>query len=176
MRVTRFRICRPLAALLFGGLALWLTACSNPPTDPYGASVGDTAPPFNVTSVAGAPVSLDKFDGQPMLVYFWASWCGTCTFDLPDIDGVAAAQIGSDLVTLTVNVGEEPEYVEKYVRDAVGDYNFVVTTDLTLETFRRYRILSFPSTFFIGRDGVIRRIIMGRVTQETLSAGLDTIL
>ncbi len=172
----RIRTLTSPVLLALAGLALWLTACSSTPTDPYGAGVGDTAPPFNVTSVAGAPLSLDNYSGQPVLVYFWASWCGTCTFDLPDIDEVAAAQIGSDLVTLTVNVGEEPEYVEKYVRDAVGDYNFVVTTDLTLETFRRYRILSFPSTFFIGRDGVIRRIIMGRVTQETLSDGLDTIL
>lgn len=138
--------------------------------DPYGIKVGDKAVDFTLPTPTDSVVSLGQFDGQPIVLYFWASWCGTCTFDLPDLATVANREADNGLVTITVNVGEEPEFVERYVEDQVGqDYRFVVASDTSLDTFRQYRILSFPTTFFVGRDGVIQSMRVGRISEGLLT-------
>lgn len=143
--------------------------------DPHGAKVGDPAPDFTLPTTQGETVTLDSFRGQPVVLYFWASWCGTCTYDLPDIEKVTRQEVANDLVILTVNIGEEPQYVEQYVRETVPDYSFIAATDTTLETFRRYRILSFPSTFFVDPEGMIRDMRVGRLSERTIYDRLDSV-
>lgn len=154
-------LCSVLAAVTV------LAACGSA-GDSGGAKEGDHAPDFTLPSTTGRQVSLSEFEGGPVMVYFWASWCGSCTFDLADIERVASREAERGLTTITVNIGEEPGYVESFVRAEVPDYSFIVATDASLDTFRTYRILSFPTTFFIDRDGVIQSVRMGRLTEGTM--------
>ncbi|MCZ7574272.1 MAG: TlpA family protein disulfide reductase [Ardenticatenaceae bacterium] len=165
-------------------LTLFLVACGSPADaatsliqkgDPYGAKVGDLAPTFTLPTARGETVALENFRGRPVLLYFWASWCGSCTYDLPDIEKVTRQEAANDLVILTVNVGQKPEFVERYVRETVPDYSFIAATDTTLETFRRYRILSFPSSFFVDRQGTIRDMRVGRLSEKTIYEHLASI-
>lgn len=174
-------------SIVWGGLfilILLLAACGSAADaataliqkgDPYGAKVGDLAPAFTLPTTRGETVTLENFRGQPVLLYFWASWCGSCTYDLPDIEKVTRQEAANDLVVLTVNIGEKPEFVEQYVRETVPDYSFIAATDTTLETFRRYRILSFPSSFFVDRQGMIRDMRVGRLSEKTIYEHLDSI-
>ncbi|MCZ7574254.1 MAG: TlpA family protein disulfide reductase [Ardenticatenaceae bacterium] len=143
--------------------------------DPAGAKVGDAAPTFSLPTTQGETVTLEGFRGRPVILYFWASWCGSCTYDLPDIEQVTRQEAASGLVILTVNIGEKAEFVEQYVRGTVPDYTFIAATDTTLETFRRYRILSFPSAFFVDRQGMIRDMRVGRLSGKTIYEHLDSI-
>lgn len=175
----------PVFLLLAMAVTLLLTACGSvhdltesliQQGDPYGAKVGDEAIDFTLPTPGGKEVSLHQFKGNPVVIYFWASWCGTCTFDLPDLAAMANREADNELVVITVNIGEEPEFVERYVQDAVGsEYKFVVASDTSLNTFYQYRILSFPTTFFVGRDGVIRSMRVGRISENILTERIQAI-
>jgi thiol-disulfide isomerase/thioredoxin len=145
-------------------------ACGNltEVADPLGANIGDRAPEFRLRAPEGDPVQLSDLDGRPRVIYFWASWCGTCTFELPLMDRFAAENAGKDLVVMTVNVGKDPEFVADYLDEYAPDYQFVAVVDPLLDTFKTYRILAFPTTFFIGPDGKIEQLKMGRIAEETL--------
>ncbi len=175
----------PLFLLLALAATSFLTACSSArgltesliqQGDPMGAKVGDEAIDFTLPTPGGKEVSLHQFNGNPVVLYFWASWCGTCTFDLPDLAAFAAREADNELIVITVNIGEKPEFVERYVQDTVGtDYEFIVASDTSLATFRQYRILSFPTTFFVDKDGVIRSMRVGRVNEDILSDRAESI-
>lgn len=175
----------PVFLLLVMAATFLLTACGSTGAlaesliqqgDPLGAKVGDEAIDFTLPTANGKEVSLHQFDGRPVVLYFWASWCGTCTFDLPDLAAFAAREVVNELVVITVNIGEKPEFVQRYVEDTVGtEYEFVVASDASLSTFRQYRILSFPTTFFVDRDGVIRSMRVGRVNDDILSERVESI-
>lgn len=136
--------------------------------DPLGARIGDRAPEFRLRTPGGEPVQLSDYDGRPRVIYFWASWCGSCTFELPLMDEFAAENAADDVVVLTVNVGEEADFVDSYLAEYAPGYEFVAVVDPLLDTFKTYRILAFPTTFFIGRDGHIEQMKMGRIAEETL--------
>ena len=162
---------RPARWLLAAALAtVALAACGNltEVADPLGANIGDRAPEIRLREPDGEPVQLSDFDGRPRVIYFWASWCGTCTFELPLMDRFAVENTGDDLVVLTVNVGEDPEFVADYLAQYAPDYQFVAVVDPLLDTFKTYRILAFPTTFFIGPEGKIEQMKMGRIAEETL--------
>ena len=71
-------------------------------------------------------------------------------------------------MVLTVNVGEDPDFVADYLAQYAPSYQFVAVVDPLLDTFRTYRILAFPTTFFIGPEGEIEQMKMGRIAEETL--------
>ncbi|MDE3075372.1 MAG: TlpA family protein disulfide reductase [Chloroflexota bacterium] len=183
MLLDRWR--RPLAGLVAVAVAALLAGCGAGSrlttsviqrANPNAAKVGEQAPDFALPTPQGGEVSLSQFRGRPVVLYFWASWCGFCTYDLPDIAAVANRQPPGGPVIITVNVGEKPQFVERYVQDKVGrDYRFLVVGDTSLVTFRRYWILTFPTTFFVGRDGVIRDMNAGRLYENVLIQKLQHI-
>jgi len=144
--------------------------------DPLGAKVGDKAIDFTLPTPDGRGVSLEQYKGSPVVLYFWASWCGTCTFDLPDLEDAANWGADEDLVIITVNIGEQIEFVKGFVEETVGDdYRFIVASDTTLATFRQYRILSFPTTFFVDANGIIRDMRIGRINEKILAEKIQGI-
>jgi peroxiredoxin len=169
------RLARRVPPLFAALAAVAVLAACGSAGDSGGAKEGDRAPDFTLPSTTGRQVSLSQFEGGPVMLYFWASWCGSCTFDLADIERAASREAERGLTTITVNIGEEPGYVEGFVRAEVPDYSFIVATDTSLDTFRTYRILSFPTTFFIDSDGVIRSVRTGRLSAGAIADRLPTI-
>ncbi len=84
------------------------------------------------------------------------------------MDRLAADNVGEDLVVMTVNVGEDPEFVADYLDENAPDYQFVAVVDPLLDTFKTYRIQAFPTTFFLGPEGKIEQLRMGRIAEEML--------
>ena len=150
--------------------AFLLSACGSltQSSDPYGAKIGQAAPEFRLETPTGERVKLSDYEDRPRVIYFWASWCGSCTFELPLMQEFATANAAEDLVVMTVNVGEDPAFVESYLQEHTPGYTFVAMVDPLLDTFKTYRILAFPTTFFIGDDGTIQQMKMGRIAAETL--------
>ena len=170
--ITRFT---PTRALVLGMAILMITVfsgCGDATVDPFGAKVGDRAPDFSLPTPDNAGVTLSDYQGTPVMVYFWATWCGSCTFDLPDINAAAEETDDADLKVITVNIGEQTEKVQEFVLETVPDYSFTVATDPDADTFRDYRVLSIPITFFIDADGIIRHIKAGRVSRKNIDEGV----
>lgn len=138
-----------------------------------GPQVGMMAPDFEFKDAADKTVSLSDLQGKPIVLNFWATWCGPCKTEMPIIqkladDGMVA---GGGLILLTVNCGDSAETVNNFMQEY--GYSFPVLLDTTKNIMRTYNVRYIPTTFFIGTDGIISEIKMGAFTEESQ---LDRIL
>ena len=164
------------------GAVFILTGCQNPNDLAVQAAqqgsgdvpgAGDVAVDFVVPTLDGSSVQLSDLRGRPVVLYFWATWCGSCTFDMPVLETFYQQETDTELVVLAVNVGQSETTVQDFI--AKGGYTFPVGLDGNMDVGRAYRLLGFPSTYFIDPDGVVRNVRMGQVTQEILEERLAMI-
>jgi len=126
--------------------------------------VGKTAPDFQLPSLDGKAVSLRDFRGKPVMLNFWASWCGPCRSEMPFFQQIYEDKQWSarGLTILAVNLGESTETVKKFM--AESRFNFPVLLDSKQEVGLRYNIRSIPTTLFLDKNGVIQEIKIGAFT------------
>jgi len=151
---------RGLVMILALALVLVMTGCA-PPESPQ---VGKMAPDFQLQSLDGQTVSLSDFQGSPVLINFWASWCGPCIFEMPFIHMIHEQWSGKGLVILAINMGESPAKVRKFVED--HGISFLVLLDTDQKAALKYNIRSIPATFFIDKDGIIQDMKIGAFTSK----------
>ena len=128
--------------------------------------VGIEAPDFTVNTLDSIPHerTLDDYRGNVVLINIWATWCAPCRVEMPSIEQLHRAYAGKGLKILAVSVddpGTEPQ-----VRSFVKEYG------LTFEVLhdpggqegrvsRDYQTTGYPETVIIGRDGIIRKKLLG---------------
>ncbi len=159
-----------MALLLLAGCALW--PGGGEPASPPGP--GQPAPDFALPALDGTPRRLSDLHGRPVLLNFFATWCVPCRVELPEFERAAERYRDRGLVVLLVDVQEEPEAVAAFVRDL--GLRSPVVLDRTGEVAARYRVQGLPSSFFVGRDGLIRVTRLGVLDRALLERGLARIL
>ncbi|MGB1250503.1 MAG: TlpA family protein disulfide reductase [Candidatus Promineifilaceae bacterium] len=145
--------------------------------DPYRdwAQIGEAAPDFTLSDADGKPVTLSEFQGQPVMVNFWATWCAPCEVEMPELQAMHEKYQDDGFVILALNQDESAESVATYFNDrnltftALLDTNSVVTA-----SYGAFGTL--PSSYFIDRDGVITDRHIGLVSSEQLETYLAEIL
>jgi thiol-disulfide isomerase/thioredoxin len=150
-----------LVLILFLLPALGVVGCSRPAQGP---GIDKLAPDFELPTLDGQVVSLRDFRGRPVLLNFWASWCGPCRFEMPFLENVYQMRSGEGLVVLAVNLQESPERVREFV-ESMG-ISFTVLLASSPEVPLAYNIRSIPTTFFIDKNGIIRDIKIGAFPNE----------
>ena len=123
------------------------------------ARIGELAPDFQLPNMEGQIIPLSDFRGEPVLVNFWASWCGPCRAEMPYIQEVYEGWLEQGLVVLTINQGESLSTVENFMQS--GNYSFPVLLDTQGQVANQYGILGTPTTFFIDGDGIIQATRIG---------------
>jgi thiol-disulfide isomerase/thioredoxin len=121
---------------------------------------------FKLKDLNGKEVSLSDFKGKKVLLNFWASWCGPCISEMPDIQKLYNETKDSDLVILAVNLGEDKDTVKSFID--INKYNFTVLLDLDQNTSRQYNITAIPTSFFIDKEGNIVSTVKGAMTFEQM--------
>ena len=133
------------------------------------------APDFTVYDTDGNPVNLSDYFGKPIVLNFWASWCGPCKAEMPDFEEVYQER-GEDIQFLMVNCTGGRE-TEKSAREFIENsgYTFPVFYDLDLDASMTYGTNSIPVTFFIDPDGHLVAYAQGTTSADVLMQGIGMI-
>jgi len=146
----------------------------NPQDTPVAPEVGAVAPPLEAADLNGKRVSLAALRGSPVVINFWATWCGPCITEMPMIQTAYEQYRSQGLRIIGVDSNETPADVMNW------QARFGLTYDLLIDRDNRisnaYRVRGLPSTYFIGRDGVIRQIAYGPLTDAGLQAAIADLL
>jgi peroxiredoxin len=135
---------------------------------------GQPAPDFTLRTLDGNEVRLGELRGKLVVLNFWATWCGPCREEMPLFEQAMADREADGLLILAVNVQEGEEQVRPFVQRLGLSYPIGMDKNGTLA--RRYRVRSYPTTYFIGRDGRVEGRRVGAYTRQILFGRLSQLL
>lgn len=145
---------------------------------PVGPKVGMRAPDFALPDVrTGTLVRLSDFRGRPVLINFWATWCGPCRVEMPELEAAYKryGDQGFTVIAVDVKIDEDIPVVVAFV-DELG-LTFPVVRDVTGDVeIELYNVLGYPTSVFVDRNGIIRYVHRGPLTREFLEQKLREIL
>jgi thiol-disulfide isomerase/thioredoxin len=118
---------------------------------------GALAPDFSYTTVDGASGRLSELKGKVVLLNLWASWCGPCVQEMPDIAALKANYPA--LEVLAVNVSDEPADARAFIQKSDYDFSWVLDEQGTISA--QYPTDGIPYTIIIDADGVIAATFLG---------------
>ena len=135
------------------------------------------APEFVVYDNDGNEVKFTDKIGKPIIINFWATWCGPCKKEMPHFEK-AYREYGDRIEFMMINptdgINDTHESVDKFIEDY--GYTFPVYRDTDVYAASVYGINSFPNTFFIDSDGYVLGYMPGSMDEETLYACIDILL
>lgn len=135
------------------------------------------APDFTVYDKDNNPVKLSDFRGKPVILNFWASWCGPCVSEMPEFQEFYD-QYGEDihfvLVNLTDGSQETVETASKFVSDQ--GYTFPIYFDKDLDAAAAYAVNAVPVNYFLDAEGYLVVWAQGALTGDMLQQGVDKLL
>ena len=131
---------------------------------------------FQVYDKDGNGVHLSDFFGKPIVLNFWASWCGPCQSEMPDFNE-KYAELGGDVHFVMVNMTdggrETVETASAFIEK--NGYDFPVLFDTKSEAAMTYGAYSLPTSFFINAEGHVIAQAVGAIDAATLQRGIDMI-
>ena len=141
-----------------------------------GENTPTLAPDFTVLNADGQEVNLSDFRGKPVVLNFWATWCGYCVKEMPAFEEVYQ-QMGSDIHFLMINVTDGVQETVDKASAFIADsgYTFPVYYDTQYSATLAYGAYSLPMTFFFDADGYAIAQAKGAIDKDTLLQGIEMI-
>jgi peroxiredoxin len=137
---------------------------ASPTVPPIGVTVGMRAPELELQTLDGGTVRLSDLRGQPVMINFWAVWCGFCRTELPEMQQVFEAYRDQGFTILAVDVQEDRSVVEPFAGEL--GLTFPVLLDSRAEVSRSYRVRGLPTSYFVDQNGVIIGRELGAIDEE----------
>ncbi|HCU56736.1 MAG TPA: hypothetical protein DF984_00650 [Anaerolineaceae bacterium] len=132
----------------------------------------EPAPDFELQALTGEIVSLSDFNGKPVLINFWATWCPPCVQEMPLLQEISDDYAG-ELVVLPVNGGDSMEQIRAFAE--AYEYNLMFLADPENALSLEYSVRGFPTSFFIDVDGLVQGTYVGMMDENIISYYLEKI-
>ena len=146
---------------------------SNEATTLQAAAVaGHPAPDFELASPDGEIYKLSDFKGQPVILNFWATWCGPCRAEFPEFQE-AAVDNADSLVIIGINntTADQADQVPGFLEEF--GITFPIVLDETGETVKTYRIIGLPTTVFIDSNGIVNEVFTGPLNKAYIESKIS---
>lgn len=132
------------------------------------------APDFTVYDIDGNEVHLSDYVGKPVILNFWASWCGPCKSEMPDFEE-AYKEYGDQIHFLMINLTDGSQETQEGAAAFIAEqgYTFPVFYDMTYNAAGQYVSSGIPITYFIDAEGNFVAYGQGALNAETLQTGID---
>lgn len=137
----------------------------------------EKATDFTVIDTNGKKVSLSDYIGKPVVVNFWATWCGPCKMELPAFDKLCkeyGGQVSFMMVNLTDGYQETVDGVKQFVSE--NEYTFPVFFDTEYSASNSYEIYSIPETIFVDKEGNLVKSQIGAMSEEILRKYIEELI
>jgi cytochrome c biogenesis protein CcmG/thiol:disulfide interchange protein DsbE len=117
--------------------------------------VGRPAPAYEARTLDGAPASLAALRGRPVLLNVWATWCGPCEKEMPDLQRLheRAGPRGLVIVGVSIDQPSEAEAVRQFARER--GVTFALWHDPDDRVSSTFRLMGVPTTFLVASDGTL---------------------
>lgn len=131
------------------------------------------APDFSLINTQGERVKLSDFRGQPVLINFWATWCGPCRIEMPAIQDRFERHRDEGFVVLAVDFDEAQEDVATFGEELGLTFDLLLDPGGKIQDL--YRVLGYPTSHFVDSNGVIKVQHIGIMTEGQLDNYLSQI-
>ena len=121
----------------------------------------------------GGNATFGDFEGNPLVINFWASWCPACVAELPEIQAVHEEY--GEMVTIVGVANTDDRSAALQLADEVG-LTYTLGEDPTGDLFRSLELIAMPSTVFITADGEVHEVFGGQLNEKALSERIATLV
>ncbi|MDC3415021.1 redoxin domain-containing protein [Aquibacillus sp. 3ASR75-11] len=144
-------------------------ASTKPSNRSEGIQVGQIPPNFTLETLDGNKIQLSDLKGKKVFLNFWATWCPPCKQEMPEMQKFYE-KYSDEVEVIALNAtGYEQNMadIQKFVTE--GSYTFPILLDKELKVIEMYKVLTIPTTYFIGTDGKIQLTTkIGPMTYEDM--------
>lgn len=141
------------------------------PSAGSGPRIGTIAPDFTLLDLAGKPVRLGDLKGKTVVINFWATWCGPCREEFPELVKTYEQNKDAGLLVLGVDLQENRDIVRRFADDFGASYPILIDDGGAVA--EQYRLVGVPTSFFVDSEGVLRGQQLGLLTADSLKKKLD---
>ncbi|WP_445492127.1 thiol-disulfide oxidoreductase ResA [Niallia sp. 03133] len=134
---------------------------------------GKQAPDFVLVDQNGEQQKLSNYKGQGVFLNFWATWCKSCEKEMPAINNLYADYKNKGVQVLSINVGESPIAVNRFIEPY--QLTFPIMIDSEDEVQEAFSINPLPVTFLIDKEGAIKEIYTGELTEKKMQLMMEKI-
>ncbi|UCH11517.1 MAG: TlpA family protein disulfide reductase [Fidelibacterota bacterium] len=176
VRITLIGVTVILAALAGNALA---TGNSNQQDDSQASQVSPLAPDFTLRTLEGERITLSDLRGQVVLLNFWATWCGPCRREIPDLSRIYTAYKEKGVVILGVSWDDlNTEQIKMFAKNYKVAYPILHGTQSELSIVgKAYRWEGYlPTTYLIDREGKVRDVHIGARSERFFLEAIKPLL
>ncbi len=140
-----------------------------------GLSEGDIAPDFEFSTFDGERMRLSDLRGQPVFLNFWASWCGPCRQEMPNMQTMLEKYSSAKLVVLAMNNGESIAPAQRFldrIEVQLSEFGY----DPTAQVVKKYQVTGLPVSYFIDANGVITRVVAGELSFNVMESSVQEVI
>ncbi|AQQ64250.1 MULTISPECIES: redoxin domain-containing protein [Bacillus] len=135
-----------------------------------GIEIGKSAPDFELTKLDGTNVKLSDLKGKKVILNFWATWCGPCQQEMPDMEAFYKEH-KENVEILAINYtpsekGGGAEKVSNFAKEK--GITFPILLDKNIDVTTAYKVITIPTSYFIDTKGVIQDKFIGPMTQKEM--------